>query len=386
MLKPAEETQIVVPAGETTATAEAPAITPANGQDNATEKKEDAQTVPVFKAGEMADAPTFEQKEREPSDVTWETGGWQAVGEAAVGLAHVRKSMPCQDAVHVKADPRLCLVAADGAGSALVSELGAQGVVNGMARVVDTFDRQIGRLLDHPQTSQNEANDWALLLVKHARGLLEDIASLHRRSIRDVRCTLLIFIGGAEQGLWLKVGDGSLVIEQRESIEAEPLCQTLGGLGKGEFANETVFLDSVEPSEVQWGLVPMRNISGAAVMSDGAAERLVSQDGKQVSARMTTLFASLRQEQLQRSDLTKMFYAPDFCDRSTGDDRCLAIAARTLIARPKPKPESKPVETVKARARADQPQTTPPESEPLSAIKQPEKAKPRRSKRRKSQK
>jgi hypothetical protein len=272
--------------------------------------------------------------------VQWQTGNWQVLGEATVGLAHVRKNLPCQDAVHVQAVPRLCLVAADGAGSALVSELGAQAVVSGMARLVTSFDRQIGRLLDHPDSNRNEANEWALLLVKHARGLLEDIAALHRRSLRDVRCTLLMIIAGAESGLWLKVGDGSLLIEHRASAEAETHCQTLGDLGKGEYANETVFLDAIKPDEVQWDFISMHGVCGAAIMSDGAAERLVSQDGTRVSARMTTLLESLRKEQLQRSDLTKMFFAPDFCERSSGDDRSLAMAARVLSQRTVQEPKS----------------------------------------------
>lgn len=284
--------------------------------------------------------PAPEPAGKASESVTWTAGNWQAVGEAVVGLAHVRKNLPCQDAVRVQATPRLCLIAADGAGSAEVSELGAQAVVNGMARLINSFDRPIGRLLDQPNPNHDEANEWALLLVKHARGLLEDVAALHRRSIRDVRCTLLMIVGGAEYGLWLKVGDGSLIIEQRTSAEAKPHCQTLGGLGKGEYANETVFLDAIKPDEVQWDIISMHGVCGAAVMSDGAAERLVSQDGTIVSARMTTLFESLRQEQLPRSDLTKMFFAPDFCERSTGDDRSLAMAARGLSQRTEQEPKS----------------------------------------------
>ncbi|MDA3878000.1 MAG: PP2C family serine/threonine-protein phosphatase [Halothiobacillus sp.] len=317
-----------------------PVSPPAGAQCDTTIFAQHAVAVQESQSAESACLLAIGHQESAPMPVQWQTGNWQVLGEATVGLAHVRKNLPCQDAVRVQATPRLCLVAADGAGSALVSELGAQAVVSGMARLVTSFDRQIGRLLDHPDSNRNEANEWALLLVKHARGLLEDVAALHRRSLRDVRCTLLMIIAGAESGLWLKVGDGSLLIAHRASAEAETHCQTLGDLGKGEYANETVFLDAIKPDEVQWDFISMHGVCGAAIMSDGAAERLVSQDGTRVSARMTTLLESLRKEQLQRSDLTKMFFAPDFCERSSGDDRSLAMAARVLSQRTVQEPKS----------------------------------------------
>jgi Protein phosphatase 2C len=82
------------------------------------------------------------------------TGNWYAVAEAVVGLTHRRAEppLPCQDAFSISTKPRVSLLVADGAGSAAVSEIGANAVVNSCQRLLDTFDDQVSELLD----SENE--------------------------------------------------------------------------------------------------------------------------------------------------------------------------------------------------------------------------------------
>jgi hypothetical protein len=271
----------------------------------------------------------------------WSAGLWQAQAEAAVGLAHRAKDLPCQDAALARAQGcRPVLVVADGAGSSPASDLGAQATVVGLVRLVHTLERQWGPLLDEPQCPTDaQGKEWALLLVKHARGLLTDLAHQHRRSVRDVRCTLLMTVVGEHRALWLRVGDGALVVQELTQTEASageftPVCRSLGEAGKGEFANETVFLDSATPDQVQWGWLNVDKVCGLAAMSDGAAEKLVSLDGSRVAGRMSSLLGQLAADALPRQQLTRMFYEPDFCLQSTGDDRCLALLARTLMWKP----------------------------------------------------
>ncbi|WP_460425720.1 protein phosphatase 2C domain-containing protein [Azotobacter armeniacus] len=195
-----------------------------------------------------------------------------------------------QDAALAGSDPRPWLLLADGAGSSAVSELGARGVVSGLNCLLhtldDPLDRQVATLLDAEQTpAPDEGRQLALLLVKHARGLLADLAAEHRRSLKDFRCTLLLAIPGQRHLLWLKIGDGALVIERTQAAAApgreQPAgLETLGRAGKGEFANQTTFVDEqLQPDDVQSVLLSMEGIGGVALMSDGAADRLVSRDG-----------------------------------------------------------------------------------------------------------
>jgi hypothetical protein len=254
------------------------------------------------------------------------TGNWYAVAEAVVGLAHRRTEppLPCQDAFSLSTKPRVSLLVADGAGSASVSEIGANAVVNACQRLLDTFDDQVSELLDcenEPDTMITKR--FALRLVKHAMGTLEDISKQYRREIRDFRCTLLILVMGKERLLWIKVGDGALVIEEKGKL------RTLGEVGKGEFANQTTFIDDkLMPDSVQFGTASSIYVTGLAAMSDGAAEKLVANDGSRVAGRMTEFFIQLRKNSLNRTQITDFLHDKEAWRGTSGDDKCLALAAR----------------------------------------------------------
>ena len=270
---------------------------------------------------------------------------WLVQDEAVAGLAHRNRNLPCQDAAQAVSHPRTALVLADGAGSSAVSEIGAQAVVRSTLRLLDTLDKPLSAWLDRDGPEpQQEARTWGLLLVKHAIGTLKDLAAEHRRELRDFRCTLLVAVVGRQHLLWLKVGDGAIVLEKRQrqtdgqgqTTWAHELG-TLGEQGKGEFANQTQFLDALTPDDVQIGCLPTELVSGLALMSDGAAEKLVANDGSRVAPRISTLLAQLRQDKLHRSVLTRMFYQDDFLTGTSGDDRSIALAAHN---EPSPEPAS----------------------------------------------
>jgi hypothetical protein len=254
------------------------------------------------------------------------TGDWYVVAEAVVGLSHRRADppLPCQDAFCISNKPRVTLLVADGAGSAAVSEIGANAIVYSCQRLLHTLDDQIAELLDKNDEPESMLiKRFALRLVRHAIGTLEDIAKQQRREVKDYRCTLLILIVGKERLLWIKIGDGALVVEDKGEL------RTLGEVGKGEFANQTTFIDDkLTPDSVQFGTISSIYISGLAAMSDGAAERLVANDGSQVANRMSDFFVQLRKDALNRTLLTDFLHDKETWRRTSGDDKCLALAAR----------------------------------------------------------
>lgn len=231
---------------------------------------------------------------------------WQACYEAVTGLAHrdANPPLPCQDSAVALNSSRPIVIIADGAGSSAVSELGSQAVTTGLARLLNTLERQVAQLLDQPQNSSSEeVRSFALLLVKHAKGILDDLAVQHRRPQKDFRCTLLLAIQGKAQLLWLKIGDGALVIEtlQQDAGKLLPTLTTLGRVGKGEFANATTFIDDhLQPTDVQIGSCSSAHITGFAAMSDGAANRLVANDGSHVSPQISDWLNKLRHGNLKR--------------------------------------------------------------------------------------
>ncbi|MCG6658260.1 hypothetical protein HOP52_10890 [Halomonas campisalis] len=271
---------------------------------------------------------------------------WQVLAAAVAGLGHLeaKPPVPCQDAAGAVDGPRTVLAVADGAGSSPASDRGARAVVGATLRLVETLDGQLVELLDTAAEPAGEAlRQFALLLVKHAKGVLHDLAGEHCRPVRDLRCTLSVLILGRERLLWLKVGDGAIVVERAVTVDSTadepagpqlaPQLTTLGKPGKGEFANQTLFIDEgLSPEQVQSGSQALDRVTGAAVMSDGAAEKLVASDGGRVSGQLSHWFDDLRGGRLRQRDLVRLFYGEAFCRGTTGDDRGIALASRSLEA------------------------------------------------------
>lgn len=267
---------------------------------------------------------------------------WQSCFEAVAGLAHrdANPPLPCQDSAIAMNTPRPTVIVADGAGSSAVSEIGSQAVTSGLARLLTTLERQVEQLLDQPVAANAESEHeqdvrhFSLLLVKHARGILDDLAVQHRRPQKDFRCTLLLAVQGKAHLLWLKIGDGALVTETLRQSADDPLTpqlETLGEVGKGEFANTTTFLDEhLQPGHVQSGVLDSQRITGFAAMSDGGADRLVTHDGLQVSGQISTWLNQLRHNQLKRRALSLFFSSNAFTHGTTGDDISLALCASGL--------------------------------------------------------
>lgn len=280
---------------------------------------------------------TPEDKTKQAEDQAIHSGQqWYGCFEMVTGLTHrdANPPLPCQDSAIAVNNPRPVAIVADGAGSSAVSEIGSQAVTTGLIRLLCTLEQQVSSLLDQPNTPQeNEARNFGLLLVKHAKGILDDLAVQHRRPLKDFRCTLLLIVRGQKRLLWVKVGDGALIIESMShQIDVlKSALSTLGELGKGEFANATTFIDnSLLPTDVQTGICSSRYITGFAAMSDGAADRLVSNDGLRVSGQISSWLHALRQQTLKRRALTRLLNSEEFTLGTTGDDASIALCACTL--------------------------------------------------------
>ncbi len=254
---------------------------------------------------------------------------WNLTGEAIVGLAHRRNGLPCQDAVAWRHQSRPILVLSDGAGSAAASELGAAALVTGMARLLTTMEDALAPWLDScgdEAMLQQRSAQWSIRLLLHAQGLLQDLAQTERRSVRDLRATLLVAVVGRQHLYWWQVGDGTAVIQHAQGLRA------LGtpGQSKGEFANQTCFVDMASAADVQCGLLPCAEVFGIALMSDGGAEKLVAHDGSKVAGRMNQWFADVTRQALTPDKIALAYHDPSMWERTTLDDRSIVLAARTM--------------------------------------------------------
>ncbi len=250
---------------------------------------------------------------------------WRICGDAVIGLAHRRKGLPCQDAVVFRKTPRPIIALSDGAGSAAISERGAQALVSGITRFLLSLEDDLSSWLDgEDATSQKQIKCWSERLRLHARGLLVDLAQAERRAVHDVRATLLVAIIGERHVFWWKVGDGSIVARNSEGM------WSLGNLAsaKGEFANQTCFVDIATASDVQSGVLNTQDVFGLALMSDGGAEKLVAHDGKKVASRLGEWLDNVAERKFAIDQIALAFHEPAMWERTSLDDRSIVLAAR----------------------------------------------------------
>ena len=250
---------------------------------------------------------------------------WQLCGDTVIGLAHRRKGLPCQDAVAFRQSQRPILALSDGAGSAAISERGAQALVIGVTRFLRTMEDDLSSWLDgEDDASQATSTRWAERLRLHAHGLLADLARTERRDMRDVRATLQVVVIGERHIFWWKVGDGAIVARNSEGL------WSLGNQAsaKGEFANQTCFVDTASTSDVQSGVLSSGEVLGIALMSDGGAERLVSHDGSKVANRLGEWFEDVAEQRFAIDRIALAFHEPAMWERTSLDDRSIVLAAR----------------------------------------------------------
>jgi hypothetical protein len=220
------------------------------------------------------------------------------------------------------------VVLADGAGSAAVSHIGAAAVVVGVRRLCRTLEAEVAATLDTEFEPTGAANSLAQRIVMHSIGILDDLAEQNLRGAEDFRCTLLVWIVGLRRALWLKVGDGALVAETDDG------CQCVGPAGKGEFANQTCFIGPrLTYNQWFWGNVDATRLRGLAAMSDGAAERLVASDASRVSPAVEKLLRGVAETQVGRRELFNLLAEAEFWKGTSGDDKSLAMIARTASPR-----------------------------------------------------
>lgn len=274
--------------------------------------------------------PKSQKKTQHLAQVTNELA--QVFAEATVGIQHRQSNiqLPCQDAAKATLKPRPILIVCDGAGSAAVSDIGSQALVTQLTRLCQSLEPLIAPYLD--LKDNQDIHPLVRVLVRHAIGILEDCANIHRRSIRDFRSTLNFALIGTEHILWLKIGDGEIVHEQimlnKDSLP-QTQYQCLGEPHKGEFANQTQFIDDqLKLNDVHWGMLPSKTTTGLVLMSDGASEKLVSHDRKNVAGQISTWLEQLRQNQFKVAEFYQRIYAEDFLKRSTGDDRSIALYSK----------------------------------------------------------
>ena len=188
----------------------------------------------------------------------------RAAAEAIIGRGHEASAGVCQDRVLVRNNPnqRYGMVAlADGAGSARLSDMGAELVVKQICRLVRKHADKIAQ--SHDKAS--------MLIVRDLQNSLARLAAQQKCQLDDLASTLLFAYIEQEEletrCILGHIGDGIL-------LRYTPAGITLvSGPENGEFANQTYFVtQSQAGSRLRLLVDKVEGDVGFLLASDGAAE------------------------------------------------------------------------------------------------------------------
>lgn len=252
---------------------------------------------------------------------------WKYIGASVRGTSHQEQSVACQD----KHDYRcqeigdhdvFWSVVADGAGSASLSETGAEvasyGVANKIERWLARHEGQVGLI------NEDVVTEW----VQTAQTALVSIAAHKQRPVRDYACTILGIVCGTEQAVAFQIGDGAIVTATDAddySIVFWP--QT------GEYANSTYFVtDTNALDHLQVKLLPYAPHK-LALMTDGVHKLALHFASQTVHAPFfAPLFHRLKLEEpghaRSLNQQLEEFLDSKPVNQRTDDDKTLILALR----------------------------------------------------------
>lgn len=241
-------------------------------------------------------------------------GAWRVVGASVAGESHAHSGAPCQDACAwvVRDDGVLVAVVSDGAGSAVLGDVGARvAVASAIASLRETPDPLSAGVLE-------AALDVAIAAV-HAE------ADAQGSGPRDLAATLIIAAAGPSKAAAVQIGDGAAVViptgEAPRALTRPPV---------GEFVNETTFLVTpgarARAQRADWA----GPIDALVVFSDGLQRiALHMPDGDPHAAFFTPLvrFAADADPESGSRELAAFLSGARVASRSD-DDRSLIVAVR----------------------------------------------------------
>jgi serine/threonine protein phosphatase PrpC len=251
---------------------------------------------------------------------------WQVIGAAVQGLSHQKQDLPCQDALKYDSLPGgiLLVALADGAGSAIHAELGAQAAVQA------SLEWLLTRLENDLPA---ECCEWAELIwetFQNARTAVEQLADEKEEPIRSFATTLTCLVATPQQLIVGQLGDGAVVAAGEDgSLHAVTTLQ------RGEYANETNFLTQDQALDLVAIQVLDEQVRSLAVMSDGLTRLALKRpDNEPHAPFFKPLFAFVESSASSNDDaqandaLREFLSSPRVCER-TDDDKTLVLARRS---------------------------------------------------------
>lgn len=171
---------------------------------------------------------------------------WTVMSASAIGTSHQKSGLPCQDAGAFRladGDRTVIGAIADGAGSAIHSEVGAKVAIDTMLYLLGEEKaclRDACAGLLEADTKAETIQPLCRLLIRAVQQKLIAVAEEKGCSLGDLACTLIAFVASEAGLVALQIGDGFLVTRAQYSHEYTLVFEP----DKGELANQTEFVTS----------------------------------------------------------------------------------------------------------------------------------------------
>jgi hypothetical protein len=251
---------------------------------------------------------------------------WRYVDGFAVGTAHVGSETPCQDrctCTVIQSNDGgevFVTVVSDGAGSAALSEIGAQAVCDVLNELVGERVRECS---DLDEVSDELVRSWLL----EVRERLRATARAAETDLREYAATALLAIVGERQALCAQIGDGGIVFRRTPE---DPFELALWP-ANGEYANQTFFVtDSTAAERIE--IRRYDHIYDVIAFSDGLQNLALSHATRSPFAPFfEPLVRTVRGNGAANGDVRKELIAylnSPAINQRTDDDKSLAIGCR----------------------------------------------------------
>lgn len=271
---------------------------------------------------------------------------WRYVYASVPGVAHRTQGLDCQDACAVgwleavDGSSALALAAADGAGSAVQAQIGAQLACQALMTECALELQQI--------PLANWHRDQAERLIERVQAVLNQHAAEAGQTPRDYACTLLGAILVEDRALFLQIGDGAIVIGSGDDYWPVFWPQS------GQYANETYFLTDANAFARLEFATTVEPVAEIALLTDGLQPLALHYQTRQAHAPFfRPLFQQLRAAPTPGCTPELLNALERFLDRPalnqrTHDDKTLILATR--LSHPKTSATTAPPDPSSATA------------------------------------
>ena len=193
------------------------------------------------------------------------TARWTGFAASIPGGGHIRRGIPCQNASAVATAPRPAVIVCDGRGSAKLSHFGAQGAVGAFRFQTSVLEPFLAGILDGEKRKTEQWGKFCRIMHRTLMQVKYDLTEKYDENEKEFDCTVAFAVAGKKHIGCFQVGDGSIVLRQNG------VCRTVFLPGKGEFANQTLFLrpGGEERMDFQYALLDAGENSGIAAASVG---------------------------------------------------------------------------------------------------------------------